>query len=237
MNFLRGEILNIHKPLGMTSFLAVSVVRARLCRAMGVKKLKVGHTGTLDPLATGVLVVCTGKYTKRIDALQLHDKEYVATLQFGATTASYDKEYEESAWFSTAGVSEETIRAVLPQFIGDISQVPPAFSACSIDGKRAYEYARAQEAVALKARTVHISELELLSYDDELKRAVLRIVCGKGTYIRALARDLGAALQSGAYLTALCRTRVGDYKLQDAIAIADFSSWLREQEIEMDETK
>ncbi len=216
----------------MTSFGAVAFVRTRLSRALGIKKIKVGHAGTLDPLATGVLVVCTGHATKSIDRLQLMEKEYVATMKFGATTASYDMEHPENEHFSTENVTRENILDILSRFTGDISQVPPAFSACSVDGKRAYRYARQNEEVTLQPKTIHIESIDLLDFSDDAKTAQMRIVCGKGTYIRALARDMGAALQSGAYLTQLCRTRVGDYSIADSIAIDDFETWLHEQYLE-----
>ncbi len=231
MHIKEGEIIGINKPYRMSSFGAVAFVRTRLSRALGVKRLKVGHAGTLDPLATGVLILCTGKATKRINDLQLWDKEYVATLKFGATTVSYDMEHPETEWFSTEEVKEENLREVLKSFVGDIEQVPPTFSACSVDGKRAYQYARENEEVALQAKKIHIEEIELLAFDDEAHTAQLRVVCGKGTYIRALARDIGSALHSGAYLTQLCRTRVGEYSLDDCIAIDDFQEWLNNQEI------
>ncbi len=231
LNFVRGEILAIDKPRGMTSFACVAFVRTRLSRALGVKRLKVGHAGTLDPLATGVLLLTTGKATKRFPMLQLTDKEYMATLKFGATTASYDMEHPENAHFPTAHITQEQLEAVLKNFKGDIMQVPPTFSACSVNGERAYKLARQDKEVTLQAKPIHIEEIELLHFDDKEKTADFRVVCGKGTYIRSLARDIGQALSSGAYLTSLCRRRVGEYRLEDCIKVDDFVAWLSRQEI------
>ncbi len=221
MDFKEGAVLAINKPLGITSFGALAFVRTRLCRYLGIKKLKVGHAGTLDPLATGVLILCTGKATKQIAELQQGVKEYEAELQFGATTISYDKEYEESEWFSTEHVTREELQAVIPQFIGPIDQVPPTFSACKLDGKRAYELARKEQEVVLEPKKVIIHEIEILDFDEEHKRVKIRVLCGKGTYIRSLARDLGKALYSGAYLTQLCRTRVGEYNIKGALTFEE----------------
>ncbi len=221
MDFKEGAVLAINKPLGITSFGALAFVRTRLCRYLGIKKLKVGHAGTLDPLATGVLILCTGKATKQIAELQQGVKEYEAELQFGATTISYDKEYEESEWFSTEHVTREELQAVIPQFLGPIDQVPPTFSACKLDGKRAYELARKEQEVVLEPKKVIIHEIEILDFDEEHKRVKIRVLCGKGTYIRPLARDLGKALNSGAYLTQLCRTRVGEYNIKGALTFEE----------------
>ncbi len=229
MNIYEGEVFCIDKPYRMTSFAAVARVRGCLSRALNVKRVKIGHAGTLDPLATGVLLLATGKATKSIAALQATEKEYVATLQFGATTASYDLEQPLDATFPTDGVTRATLLSAIQNFIGDIAQVPPQYSAVKTQGKRAYEYARHDEQAPLRAKSVHIAQIDLLAYDDEGKTAQLRVVCGKGTYIRSLARDLGAALHSGAHLTALCRTRVGRYTLADAIALDAFPSWLHQQ--------
>ncbi len=232
MNFREGEVICINKPYKVSSFGALAFVRTRLSKALGVKRVKTGHAGTLDPLATGVLILCTGKATKRIEELQLKDKEYTATLQFGATTASYDMEHPESQWYPKDHITEEGLREVLAQFVGDIQQVPPVFSACNINGKRAYELARKDRDVELKPKAIHIDEIELLSFDDKAKTAQIRVVCGKGTYIRSLARDIGAALDSGAYLTQLCRTRVGAYRLEDCLTFDNFEEWLGKQELE-----
>jgi tRNA pseudouridine55 synthase len=191
-----------------------------------------GHAGTLDPLATGVLILCTGKATKQIEQLQSHTKEYTATLQLGATTASYDMEHEVNATFPTAHITQELIQSTLTQFVGDIQQVPPTYSACKVNGDRAYSLRRAGEEVSLKPKSIHIEEIELTAFDPKTMRMSIRVVCGKGTYIRALARDMGRALQSGAYLTALCRTRVGDVALADCIDFDHFDEWLNTQTIE-----
>ena len=232
MNFTAGEYIYINKPYRMTSFGALAYVRTRVSRKVGVKRVKMGHAGTLDPLATGVLILCTGKKTKEIEGLQLHDKEYTATLQLGATTPSYDMEHEVDATYPTAHITRELIDSVLANFVGDIQQVPPEYSACKIGGDRAYELMRKGKEVALAAKTVHIDEIELTDFNAETMQMSIRVVCGKGTYIRSLARDIGRALQSGAYLTALCRTRLGGIRMEDCITIDDFPQWLEEQEIE-----
>ena len=226
MNFVEGEILHINKPYGMSSFGALAFVRTRISKAVGVKRVKTGHAGTLDPLATGVLILCTGKCTKMIPTLQYHSKEYTATLQFGATTPSYDMEHPVNATFPTEHITEERIKAVLEQFKGDIMQVPPTYSAVKKNGDRAYELRRRGEDVKLDAKPVHIDDIELLWFDPEKMQAQLRVECGKGTYIRALARDIGRALDSGAYLTQLCRTRLGDVRIEDCIKLDDFQEWL-----------
>lgn len=235
MNFLKGQILTFDKPLGWTSFQLVGKVRWLLCRAIGRKKLKVGHAGTLDPLATGMMVICTGKATKRIEELQLGRKEYTATLQLGATTPSYDLEHEIDQTYPTEHITEEGIRAVLQQFTGEIDQVPPVFSACKVDGKRAYDLARKGEEVELKAKRITIDELSLLRCDLETMQIDIRVRCSKGTYIRSLTRDIGEALQSGAHLTALRRTQVGEYRVEEAFpSIEAFEAWLSQQTIETD---
>lgn len=231
MNFQEGEIICIDKPYGMSSFGALAHVRHRLSRHLGVKRLKTGHAGTLDPLATGVLILCTGKATKRIGELQAHVKEYVATLQLGATTPSYDMEHEVDATFPTAHITRTLIEETLLQFVGEIQQIPPAYSACKIDGKRAYELKRKGKEVELKPKILNIDEIELTDFDSELMQMSIRVVCSKGTYIRALARDIGEALGSGAYLTALRRTRVGDVRVENCLTLDDFPKWLEQQEI------
>ena len=232
MNFHEGEILYINKPYGMTSFGALAFVRTRLSRRLHVKRLKTGHAGTLDPLATGVLILCTGRATKQIETLQGHTKEYTATLQLGATTPSYDMEHEVDQTYPTAHITRELILATLPRFVGEIHQVPPLFSAVMVDGDRAYELARRGDNVELQAKPIRIDELELTHFDPESMQMSIRVVCGKGTYIRSLARDIGQALGSGAYLTALCRTRVGDVRLEDCLTLEDFPSWLDSIDIE-----
>lgn len=235
MNFSKGEVIAINKPLEMTSFGALAYVRKRLCVRLGVKKLKVGHAGTLDPLATGVLVLCTGKYTKRIEEFQQHGKEYTATLQLGATTPSYDMEHPVNETYPTDGITRERIEEVLHQFEGDIEQVPPTFSACKISGQRAYDLRRKGQDVELKPKHIRIDEIELLGFDAEKMQMSIRVACGKGTYIRALARDIGRALNSGAYLTALCRTRSGEYRVENCIELEQFEEWLAQQTIETTE--
>lgn len=227
MDFIRGEILAIDKPYRMSSFGALAHCRWVLTQHVG-QKVKVGHAGTLDPLATGVLILCTGRCTKQIEELQGHTKEYVATLQFGATTASYDREHEVNATFPTAHITRQLIDESLPRFVGDIEQVPPSYSACKIEGERAYKMRRNGEEVRLKPKHIHIDDIEVLGFDAEEKRLTIRVVCGKGTYIRALARDIGRALQSGAYLTSLRRTRVGDYKVENCIDFDHFDEWVTE---------
>ena len=291
MNPQEGEILYIDKPLRWTSFDVVNKVRWLLCKRLGVKKLKVGHAGTLDPLATGVMIVCTGRATKRIDELQAGVKEYVATLRLGATTPSFDLEHPIDAYYPTEHITRELVESVLRQFLGRIEQVPPSYSAVKVDGKRAYDLARKDKDVELKPKVLVIDEIELLEYkakplsdsprggeDWPLSRSprggedsmsygtkenepaiprtgmrnkafltatvpddtttdypsiTIRVVCSKGTYIRALARDIGSALGSGAHLTALRRTRVGNVSVADCISMDAFPDWLEQQEIEV----
>ena len=232
MNFTEGEYIYINKPYGMTSFGALAFVRTRISRKVGVKRVKTGHAGTLDPLATGVLILCTGKKTKEIERLQLDTKEYTATLQLGATTPSYDLEHEVDATYPTAHITEELVRTVLAGFVGEIQQVPPQYSACKIGGDRAYMLKRKGEDVQLAAKTIHIHELELTRFDAETMQMDIRVRCGKGTYIRSLARDIGRALNSGAHLTALCRTQLGSVRIEDCITLDDFPQWLDQQQIE-----
>ena len=226
MDFKSGTILSFDKPLEWTSFGLVSKVRYLLCKHIGEKKLKVGHAGTLDPLATGVLIICTGKATKQIDTLQAKTKEYVATLQLGATTPSFDLETPVDATYPTEHISQDTIEQALTRFIGRIEQVPPSYSACKVDGKRAYDLARQGKEVELKAKVLVIDEIELLDFNPSSMQATIRVVCSKGTYIRALARDIGLALESGAHLTALRRTRIGDYRVEDCHTLDTFQQWL-----------
>ena len=221
MDYKEGEILIIDKPLRWTSFDVVNKVRWHLSKALKVKKIKVGHAGTLDPLATGVVILTTGKKTKMIEQLQAGVKEYIATLQLGATTPSYDLEHPIDNTYPTAHITRQLIEQTLPKFRGEILQVPPTFSAVKIDGKRAYEYARKGAEVELKPKLLTIDELEILSFDPQAMQLTLRIVCSKGTYIRAFARDFGEALNSGAHLTALRRTRVGQYTLKEAVQLED----------------
>lgn len=231
MNFQTGEIIAIDKPYHMSSFGALAHIRYVLSKFLH-HKVKIGHAGTLDPLATGVLVLCTGKKTKEIEQLQTHTKEYTATLQLGATTASYDLEHTVNHTYPTRHITRQLIEETLPQFVGDIQQVPPTYSAVKVNGDRAYALRRAGEDVTLKPKNVHIDEIELTHYDDENKQLGLRVVCGKGTYIRSLARDLGRALGSGAFLTELRRTRVGDFTVDNCVSFENFREWLEQQEIE-----
>lgn len=223
-DFIEGEILYINKPLYWTSFRVVNVLRAKLCRRLHIKKLKVGHAGTLDPLATGVMILCTGKKTKQIESLQTLTKEYVADIRLGATTPSFDLETEIDGVFETSHITPEKVEKCLQSFIGEIHQVPPVYSACKVDGKRAYEFARNNEKVELKAKLLVIDDIELVSCNVPDIR--IRVVCSKGTYIRALARDIGLALKSGAHLTGLIRTRVGDVTLDKCLKTDEIDDFL-----------
>jgi len=235
VNFIAGEILYIDKPLGWTSFDACKRLRGALVRRLKVKKIKVGHAGTLDPLATGVMIICTGGATKRIDELQTGVKEYVATIALGATTPSFDLETEVDATYPTAHISRELVEQALTRFLGRIEQIPPQYSACKIDGVRAYEFARKGETADLKPKILVIDEIELLEYSQtEIK---IRVVCSKGTYIRALARDIGLALESGAHLTSLRRTRVGDVTVGSCLSVQQAAELIRTVEVEMPQEK
>lgn len=228
MDFLNGEILCFDKPLEWTSFDLVNKVRYMIKRRLGVKKFKIGHAGTLDPLATGVLIVCTGKATKRIEEFQYQTKEYVATLRLGATTPSFDLEQEIDAEYPTEHITREMVEETLKTFLGEIQQIPPVYSAVKVNGKRAYDYARKGNEVELKPKLLVIDEIELL--DCQLPYITIRVVCSKGTYIRALARDIGTALNSGAHLTSLRRTRVGDVTVENCISLEQFQNIVNEQE-------
>lgn len=220
----------IDKPYRWTSFDAVKRLRGAVQRRLNAKRFKVGHAGTLDPLATGVLLVCTGRATKRIAELQEGMKEYVAEITFGATTPSYDLEKEIDATYPWEHITPELIAETLPKFQGHVMQVPPVFSAVKVDGKRAYNYARKGKEVEIKAKPLEIKELEVLSW--EAPKLTLRVLCSKGTYIRALARDLGEAMNSGAHLTALRRTRVGDYTIDDAMSLDQALELIKEGPVE-----
>jgi tRNA pseudouridine55 synthase len=224
MDFQEGEIVYLNKPLKWTSFDLVNKFRYKLSRKLHVKKIKVGHAGTLDPLATGVMIICTGKATKRIDEFQYQTKEYIAGLKLGETTPSFDLEKEVDATYPTEHITREEVERVLQSFVGTIQQVPPVFSACKIDGKRAYEMARNGEEVALKSKTLVIDEIELLEYNMPIIK--IRVVCSKGTYIRALARDIGVALHSGAHLISLQRTRIGDITLDKCLSADEIDDFL-----------
>lgn len=226
MDFIEGEILHIDKPLHWTSFRVVRVVRAKLCQRLKIKKLKVGHTGTLDPLATGVITICTGKKTKLIEELQSHTKEYIADIMIGATTPSFDKETEIDAKYPIDHITKELVEKTLKLFVGKIEQVPPIYSAVMVDGKRAYEYARKNENIELKPKELVIDNIELIFYN--LPNITIRIVCSKGTYIRALARDIGEALGSGAHLTGLVRSRVGNITLENCLNMDEIDQFIED---------
>lgn len=236
MDFVEGEIIAIDKPYRMSSFGALAHVRYVISKHVGVKRVKTGHAGTLDPLATGVLILCTGKMTKQIERLQGETKEYTATLQLGATTPSYDREHTVDRTFPTRHITRELIDEVLPQFVGNVMQVPPAFSAVHVDGNRAYKLRRKSDEVEqqMQAKPVRIDEIEVLDFDREQMLLSLRVVCGKGTYIRSLARDIGRALGSGAFLTALRRTRVGDIRVEDCIDFDHIKEWIEKVESEVE---
>ena len=268
-NFIEGEVLSFDKPLTWTSFNLVKVVRNNLSRRLGLKRLKVGHAGTLDPLASGVMILCTGKCTKLIDQLQAGTKEYVATLRLGCTTPSFDAEHPIDAIYPTSHITQAAVEEALSRFRGSIWQVPPVYSACKVEGRRAFDYIRQGEDVELKAKELVIDELELLDlhlpdqglvspHADEVAKMAredihikdygrdketyeiaeatdidtehlsylqIRVVCSKGTYIRALARDIGQALGSGAYLIGLRRTRVGNIRVEDCLPVENIEQW------------
>tara|TARA_B110001450_G_scaffold5133_1_gene5365 strand:- start:7528 stop:8232 length:705 start_codon:yes stop_codon:yes gene_type:complete len=215
-----GQVLLIDKPINWTSFQAVNKIRWHIKQRFGIKKIKVGHAGTLDPLATGLLIVCTGKQTKQINIYQGQIKEYTGTFIIGATTPSYDLETDIDEKFSTTHISDELLHKTTKQFIGDIEQKPPIFSAIKKDGKRLYEFARKGETVEINARTVRVLEFEITKIN--LPQVEFRVVCSKGTYIRSLAFDFGFALNSGAHLSALRRTKIGDFSIEKGLSIEDF---------------
>lgn len=229
MDFLSGEIIYIDKPVGWTSFDAVKRLRGALTRRLKLKKIKVGHAGTLDPLASGVMILTTGRATKQIESLQAGVKEYIATIRLGATTPSFDLETEIDAIFPIEHITRELTEQTLKQFTGSIEQVPPAFSACKIDGRRAYNMARKGQEVNLKPKTLVIDEIELLEFAPD--QITIRVVCSKGTYIRALARDIGQALRSGGHLTALRRTRVGDIGIDQCLSVDQATELIRTVEV------
>lgn len=218
--FKTGQILLVDKPLEWSSFQVVNKLRWVIRKAFKIKKIKVGHAGTLDPLATGLLVICTGRFTKRLSEFQGQIKEYTGEITLGGTTPSYDLETEVNETYETSHITEELINASLPKFIGDIEQYPPVFSALKKDGKRLYEYARNNEEVEIKSRQIHIAEFEITKID--LPKLEFRVVCSKGTYIRSLANDFGKALNSGGHLSALRRTKIGDFHVDDAFSPIDF---------------
>lgn len=229
MNFTQGEIIAVDKPYRLSSFAAVARLRWLLTQRLG-RKIKVGHAGTLDPLATGVLLLCTGRATKRIEALQQEQKEYVAELRLGATTASYDLEHPENATFPTAHITLPLVEEAVARFVGDVLQTPPAYSACKIDGKRAYHYMRSGKEVTPTPKTVTIYSIVIEEF--RLPYLRLRVTCGKGTYIRSLARDIGEALKSGAYLTSLRRTRAGGFTESSCIAFDKLEEWAAQVSVE-----
>jgi len=219
-DFFGGELLLFDKDLEWTSFDVVQKVRNALCKKMGINKMKVGHAGTLDPLATGLLILCTGKATKKIEAVQQEEKEYLATLKIGATTPSFDMETEEDSVSDYSDVSEEIFKNTLLKFEGKRDQVPPVFSAVKVKGRRAFDYARKGEELKLQPKKIVIKKIAVESF--ELPFVTIRVICSKGTYIRALARDIGKELKCGAYLTSLRRTRIGNHKVEDAFKIDYF---------------
>lgn len=233
LNPVEGEIFYVDKQLRWTSFDVVKRIRGVLSRRTGIKKLKVGHAGTLDPLATGVMTVVTGRATKRIEELQAHTKEYVAEIRLGATTPSFDLETEVDAEYPWQHIGREQIVEALSKFVGAIKQVPPAYSACKIDGKRAYKMARKGKEVNIKAKELVIDEIELVGM--QLPVITVRVVCSKGTYIRALARDIGEALGSGAHLVGLRRTRVGDIRVESCEQVDRLIDRLEKEEIVLPE--
>jgi len=219
MDFVKGEVLYVAKPLNWTSFNLVNKLRWKLQKTLKMKKLKVGHAGTLDPLATGVMILCTGKSTKLIESFQYQTKEYIATLELGATTPSFDLELPVDGTYPTGHITREMVDEIIPRFLGEIQQVPPTYSAVKVDGKRAYDYARNGQDIELKAKLLVIDDIEVLDFTLPILK--IRVVCSKGTYIRALARDIGLALESGAHLIALERTRIGEVLLKDCWQIED----------------
>ena len=218
--FQSGQVIVIDKPLHWTSFQVVNKLRWAIRKAFSIKKIKVGHAGTLDPLATGLLVICTGKMTKQISSFQGQEKEYTGTITLGSTTPSFDLETEIDARFTTDHITDDLIHQTTKQFIGKIEQFPPVFSAIKKDGKRLYEFARAGESVDIKSRQVEITEFEITAINGLFLK--FRVVCSKGTYIRSLAHDFGKALNSGAHLSELRRTRIGNFSVENALTPEDF---------------
>ncbi|HSM62588.1 MAG TPA: tRNA pseudouridine(55) synthase TruB [Gillisia sp.] len=222
--FKEGQILLFDKPLGRTSFQVVNKARWLIRKSCDIKKIKVGHAGTLDPLATGLLIICTGKFTKRIEEFQGQEKEYTGTITLGNTTPSYDLETEADQSFEVDHISEENIHEGTKEFLGEISQFPPVFSALKKDGKRLYEYARNGEEVEIPSRKITISGFEITNID--MPKVDFRVTCSKGTYIRSLAHDFGKALNSGAHLSALRRTKIGTFNVVDSMDIESFENLL-----------
>ncbi len=222
--FKEGQILLFDKPLGWTSFQLVNKVRWLIRKSCNIKKIKVGHAGTLDPLASGLLILCTGKFTKKIEEYQAQEKEYTGTFTLGATTPSYDMETEVDKSFGIDHISEEDIAGAALEFLGEIDQVPPVFSALKKEGKRLYEYARNGEAVEIPSRKVEIREFEIT--EIRFPEVDFRVICSKGTYIRSLANDFGKSLGTGAYLSSLRRTKIGGFLVEDSLDIASFENLL-----------
>ncbi|MGE5423753.1 MAG: tRNA pseudouridine(55) synthase TruB [Syntrophothermus sp.] len=225
-NFEQGEILLVDKPYQWTSFDVVNLARNYIRKQLGLKKLKIGHAGTLDPLASGLLILCTGRFTKRIEEFKEYDKEYTGTFTLGATTASFDLEHEVDQHFPWEHVTEEEVKQVFERFTGTFDQLPPVYSAIQVAGKRAYDYARKGEDFVMPPKTVTITAFEAINI--HLPQIDFRVSCSKGTYIRSLARDIGEALGSGAHLTALTRTRIGPYHLRDAYSVEDLKKMIME---------
>ena len=219
-DFQNGQVLLIDKPLNWTSFQVVNKLRWHIRKTFDIKKIKVGHAGTLDPLATGLLVICTGKMTKQINEFQAQIKEYTGTITLGSTTPSFDLETDINQNYPTEHITEKLVHETTKQFIGDIEQYPPVFSAIKKDGKRLYEFARAGESVEIKSRTINISEFEITRFENS--EVDFRVVCSKGTYIRSLANDFGKALQSGGHLSTLRRTKIGGFHVDNALSIENF---------------
>lgn len=219
-DFQSGEVLLIDKPYEWTSFDVVNYIRSLIKRVQGIKKIKVGHAGTLDPLATGLLIICTGKFTKRIEEFQGMDKVYVGSMHFGATTPSFDKETEIDKEFDISNISDDELIGATTQFKGNIKQIPPVYSAIKIDGKRAFKYARQNDEVELKARDVRINSFDI--FNINLPNIDFAVSCSKGTYIRSLVRDFAESLKNGAHLTDLRRTAIGEFNVNNALNLADF---------------
>lgn len=235
MDLFEGAVVSVNKPLGWSSFQLLSKFRYSACRYLGVKKLKVGHAGTLDPLATGVVVLCTGKKTKLIESIQSTTKEYIANIRLGATTPSFDMETEIDNVYYYKHITKDMLIECLNNFIGEIDQIPPVFSAVKVNGKRSYSLARNGETVDLKAKKVRIYDIQLL--ESDMPDIKIKISCGKGTYIRSMARDIGKALNSGAYLTGLVRTKVSDYTLDKSVSIENIDEWLTDNVMKLEEIK
>jgi len=223
-DYLEGQVILIDKPLTWTSFQVVNKIRWIIRKEFGIKKIKVGHAGTLDPLATGLLILCTGRFTKKIETYQAQEKEYTGTITLGATTPSYDLETEIDQEYDISNITPGAIVKATDRFIGDIQQRPPLFSALKKDGKRLYDYAREGKEVEIPTRTVHISEFDITGIDLPLVN--FRVVCSKGTYIRSLAYDFGKELNNGGHLSELRRTRIGSFNIKDAISIEEFTAGL-----------